>query len=200
MATYPILGTLYYKDKNINVKLPIRIKNISLVKYYCPECKSEGTLSQIIRWSEKNLKDLNYETVKQTLGYAIMPTEIIRTKNDVICPICFKEKNKKIRTKINETFLYKLYCGVKPKYLSVGDIISDNIYGRWKKNESYFETSVSCYFNTMKEVKANFNLSNEKIKKGVDVKLEKNKVTAKELNMLYKQYVKKRFIRELGVI
>ena len=53
MAMYPLIATFKYKDKNMEVELPIRVKMIELQSIFeCKKCKDEGSLKDIARYCD----------------------------------------------------------------------------------------------------------------------------------------------------
>ena len=108
MTFYPRIATAYYKDKNINIKFPIRIKWIEIKKYECKKCNISATESELLN------------------GVGILHIDKHSKYN---CPKCKKQ------LKINKKKLIKLYMKSKFKYIDICAILNSFTLLRWRSRQ-----------------------------------------------------------------
>jgi DNA-directed RNA polymerase subunit RPC12/RpoP len=134
---YPVVATIKYKDRNINIQIPVRQKIIGLVKYHCPKCEKEGTKTDVIHIARdmhhRQMRNRSASYIKETwptqfnphefdkvpeLEWAYnrksrdgIPTNLIDEElGDIHCPNCyFFNDGEKVLMKPNTTKLIKTY-------------------------------------------------------------------------------------------
>jgi len=214
MTNYPKIATLYYKDRNIDVKIPIRIKLIGLVKYECPSCLAKDGLRNITNYVQRSL--MSHDKYREALHWVYneemkvdMPHPLITSKRDVHCPQCFVKDGSMHKMKISTTDMFKLYTSVAPEYIDVYELVRNFVPQRWKTRHGRQQTprpiqrtSLEAYspdLNKLVESVDWFNQVKDKqnLKKGCKVKVEIHKVTLKELEEAREKYEQRKFIRAL---
>jgi len=177
---YPKIAELNYKDKHIDIKIPIRVKLIKLDIYGCSnkDCKlyeDNGTIKDFERYikihnlDDKGSKRINRRWVSKSL---------LNENNEYICPKC---QSKLINSKKN---LFKCYITLRPKYINVCSILRANTSLNWKENSFNYPpwNAIESYETTIKDIYEY--IKGDRYK---NIKILKDDITEKELEKLYKE-------------
>jgi len=196
-AQYPVIANLKYKSKHLNIKIPLRVRLIKMIRYICPKCKNSGSLMDIRRTYESHKKGaaIEYTVIRPHKINVTFPVALIKG-DSFLCPMCNVELEPFELEKI------KLYSATNPKYVNTGDLINDFILAKWNNDDFIHgrNHSVASYFDTLKGVYEVLTYSQKHIKKlkTTLVSLRKvNSITMKGLRKDYKDYYKRKVVRAL---
>jgi len=187
-----LLATLNYKDKNINVSLPIRVKLIKLKVFKCSNCKGEGTLKNIARYCEINSSKFEkYKTSYNDKAGQFFPLSVLDNKQEIPnCPKCFK------RMKEAPKDLYKIYVSKRVEYVDKLRLLNRHTAFRWKKEESrrFVATNIVAYAGEFKNVIEGINWLKKSLpkKKNVKVSIKLEKIKKKDIKGAYELYEQRR--------
>lgn len=145
MAMYPVSFTFAYKDKNINLSLPIRVKLIKLIQFECPECGPSHNfgISDLKRWLSANAP---FDRTKYGqdiwnkvyLGY--FPQNILDENQRLpVCPLHMKPTTEK------EKCMLKIYTTKKIKHVNIRELLHRYTPWRWSERPSRYGLEV-CSF------------------------------------------------------
>ena len=129
MAMYPKIADLSYKDKNLNVKIPIRIKKIITQDLVCEKCKIK-------------------ESLKTMMGYFLREKQKIYSKGDNIpCPKC----NNHFEYKTKE--LYFIYVSFNKDFINIYNLVKTVIGIRWYQSHKFLGTQIYSILTDLKQTK-----------------------------------------------
>jgi hypothetical protein len=175
MVLYPLVAELTYKDKELNIKIPIRAKKFVTVDLVCEKCRNQGSVNNVIEFYMRQGK--------------------MYKKNDNIpCPECKKTLERKDKE------LYMLYVGLNKPFIKVGNIVSLVMFGRWKEKQIYYSTQSYVIFSSYKDLKECIKGSKKvterwkenmphKLKSVKKCKLKTYKFTKKQLDQAWNEYI-----------
>jgi hypothetical protein len=216
---YPIIAVLKFRSKHIKVNLPLRIRYFKLMGYACEQCKSKGTLKDIISYykqEHKYLRKYNKKTtplepegiemydIKINDRYLSCPKKIVKNLNTIYCPKCYLKENQEVLMSPNNKDMYCMYCCTSPRFVNVMQIIDFHLAGRWKdlswrpdksKPTSYFKRIDEAYriVDRLKNTP-----SKKRTLKGYKLMVKVNEgITEKELKGLYKEYLLKKLAKKI---
>lgn len=201
MAYYPTVATVHYKDKHIDIEIPLRIKLILLRKYKCSKCSSCGTAQNIINYCSDRLKDDAYKLKWKQIGIGVhVPTNLYGSNGFEYCPVCYKDHLEYVKLIPVYRMLIKVYYSVPNRsYIKIDKLVENHVRGRWKGNiyenwGNYDERAL--YFETLKQTYDHFKDEVRTYNKKVKIKVD-NKITLKQLKKDYSLYEQRKFVRKL---
>lgn len=154
MTYYPKIAELEYKDKNISITLPMRVKLIELVSYKCPNCRLNGTMTAIFQYCLARLyKHFNFY-YKEELKMS-RPQEICISDTELCCPDCLVFKKTKIKLDAISRKIFKIYVNSTPKFIDAGRILQIYTPFKWKAKMKDIVTGklgLSTYAETLEEM------------------------------------------------
>ena len=188
MAYYPKVAELHYKDKTLNVKIPIRVKLIKLKKYFCKKCMDKDrpvTITRIAEHADSKLSKKGFEAnifaERVTINGALIPKALVKG-DGILCPGC--EEN---ILKESEVELIKVYTTKAHEYVDIFRLTASNLYGRWKftpryQTASYYPQTLKELYDELNAAVVNCKVKNKKYKnKKLKLIIEKEKVTMRRL-------------------
>jgi len=200
MAQYPLVAELIYKDKHLNVTIPLRAQKIKFVKYKCPNCMNNGTKNDVCKYYRRHKKEGVVSHYKGRSKIEIPDDLTEEFGDELYCPLCLlekKEKNVMIKT---EKDVYKVYVpSMINTYIKVGWLLHKYFSFRWKEGGWFKqEDTPSAYCDTLKDMYRGLNhYLNLNIPKDGSVKVKVYKVKKKVFDDSYQKYLDKKFVREL---
>jgi hypothetical protein len=205
MAYYPTFGTMYYKDKNLDLKIKFKIRLIKLQKFLCSDKKcyiKDNTLSDLCRHfkERRDSKKIGYELYFSEKFHMEVPKDMVEPSGRVLCPECLKE------VKPHHIDILKIWPNKVNDYINSFRILRDFTGFRWKQQLSgrWKSTSTGAYPKTIKAAYEDMTWykrlgrKKEDINKGIIVKFIMNrKITINSLKKDYEKYVERKVAREI---
>jgi hypothetical protein len=221
---YPKIAELCYKDKHINITIPIRIKKILIDLYTCKICDASGTEKQMARfyWENRNNKwttGSSY-TLRQSpdkfnpitgKNEFIIPQELKTPDGRIYCPRCFLGITKsEIGPKVENILehhhntLYKLWASSSVRFIRTDELVDLFTLCRWKtsvrgNNRHASSMMMSSYGSTYKGLLTLLydSVKNIKKKDAKKVTLEIFPVSQERLDEDWHQYEMRKVARRL---
>jgi len=168
MAFYSKIATLKYEDRELKVKIPIRVKIAEFKRW--SDCKDKcyekhATKHSKVRHDYSSLNEVEWYYNREGLGKAEhekggyrdvvyfkgghYPAKMFRGET-VLCPFCrlalpeFKEEK------------LKVYTSKKSRYVAVGEILFENMAFQWRhvgvSNNTYNGTDTRCFADSLEDI------------------------------------------------
>lgn len=195
MALYPTIATITYKDKYLNIKIPLRIKKICRKTYSCDVCKSVGKFSQILDYYNSNEEFINIGNFEYepSLGRAV-PRNFM-SKSSIICPICFLKNKDRIQMDIKEENAVMVYTTLKHRHIDILNILNVTLVSRWKESRG----RIFWVYEDLEEINRRIlrsieHTSNEKNPK---YNIVFHTITEEQLEKDYQDYIKRKVVRAI---
>jgi len=182
MASYPLILEIEYKDQNLDIKIPIRVKKFKTHDLVCKTCDVRASSQRIINY---------YLKEKQ---------KWLNSGEDIPCPHCNKLLEKK------EKELYMLYTGLNKPFINIHNIISKITFFRWTQKNIHHSTQVYSIFEKYSFVndviKDLIIFTNNKHNYTLcaflkNYKIKTYKVTKKQLDQAWDDYMLRKIARKI---
>jgi len=142
------IAEVKYKDRRINLKIPIRIKLLQVEDYYCDVCKES--------YQKKDLYNNKYEN----WGVGMWLDERKKQKNEDVppnaCPKCKQECSKKPK------FISKIYTTANFPYIETEKILSKVTPYLWRRETGKYFSVFHITTDDLKTIQEKFNKMNIK--------------------------------------
>jgi hypothetical protein len=193
----PKIAEIHYKDRHLDVTIPIRVKLIELTEYYCKKCRVGGTITDISRYCDR--QDFFNNTSGKWLNSGLrLPETIFFSKLEIYCPDCFM-KGEKNMMKLRTKKLYKAYSPNPLKFIRTDNIVTSYTAGNWKPAKGRWNWGkCEFYADKLSKIKDGmkwYNSSGVKKEKGVEVKTFK--VTIKDCEQALKKSNLRKIARKI---
>lgn len=181
MTFYPKIAELHYKDRNIDIKIPIRVKLLGLPIYKCQneECKlkihnEEGTLKDYIYYIERKHYNMPLDKEKLGIEYTTIknkniPKELLNEKNEIVCPEC-----KKVMV-LGTKELIKTYTPRKNYYIDIERMLNQFTLLKWRPHViRHVGINIEAYRISLEEVYERLEYLNHNPDKRAKITIFKN--------------------------
>lgn len=206
MVMYPKIADLHYKDKHIDIKIPIRVQLIKFPIFRCEQCEQQGSERQINSYFLRkiDLKGVREPDKKgifisfEGRDYHLKIHEQLVYQNQIICPACLFGKPTPFDkpTKMGKKFymnprlkkLIKVYPSNYNPYLKMDYILQLFISRRIRERNKGRYGKVALYVENLEDAKSLF-------KENKNIKVYDT--TMEGLEKLYENYLVRKAARAI---
>lgn len=193
---YPKIADLIYKDKKINVKVPIRLKLIKIKTLFCEKCNVNDTLKSWVNFGiRKTMFDENIKPIYSEKYKTEMPNTML-VNNNVICLQC----NSELKESYKE--LIKLYftCQKNGDFVEYDKLLQYKMPFNWRQRTNHWRYELAAFEDNLDKIYESFeNIIKQHIpKKGLkyEIKLDKT-ITIDMLRKNLEDYEKRGMVKRL---
>lgn len=213
MTNYPLFCTIEYKDRNVDIKIPVRVKKIAMQKFGCMRCKIQEGLTRIVNYYNSISHELDKKNFRLEWEYdetrrMNVPKNVV-TNTHILCPQCLLS-GIQTRMETDTVIKYKLYTTVSPNYVRVDELVDNILFPfRWRVRKRMqhnppvvrvsmeaFSDKLDFFYQTMDDVKGKILEAYNK-RRGTTLKIKMHKVTDDMLDKELQNYEKRKVINKI---
>jgi hypothetical protein len=179
---YPKISEFTYKDKYLNLKVPVRIKKIKMERYRCPHCSAEASKQQFIQYyldcHKGNIGEMEtkFNPITGKSQYVNVPKEMQAGYNQMICPRCLLGGSNDQVLVHTELIRYKLWAKTSIRFIDFESLLTQVIPARWvfsKRGRSALNnsTDATAFYKTLADPVELIKYSASRKRKGFKMKV-----------------------------